>query len=81
MSVPNGNRSDLHVQTTPAEPVYVTRNVAANMSGVNFRTFERHAVPSAWRREADGKLSALYSEATVEAFRTSWSDGRFGGTE
>jgi hypothetical protein len=56
------------------KPVYYTRNVAAHMADVNFRTFETHSKPAAWRRELDGKLSPLYDDAAVEAFRAERED-------
>jgi hypothetical protein len=53
-------------------PVYFTCNVGARMTGVNDRTFAAHAVPAARRLEADGKLSALYDQASVDRFRAEY---------
>lgn len=58
-------------------PVYVTRQVGARTTGVSDYTFGKYAKPSAWRRERDGQLSALYSDADVEVFRAVYRDRRF----
>jgi hypothetical protein len=63
---------DSRLQAAEEKPVYMTRMVGARLTGVNDRTFEKHAVPSAWRREHDGKLSPLYDDAAVEAFRIAY---------
>jgi hypothetical protein len=62
-------------------PVYVTRRVGAAMAGVESRTFERYASPTAWRWERDGKLSPLYDLAAVEAFRVSYHQPEVAGGE
>ena len=66
---------------TPILPVYVTTMVGARLTGVNHRTFAKYAVPSAWRREHDGKLSALYDDEAVEAFRAAYQPEISGGAE
>lgn len=66
---------------TAAEPVYVTRYVGACLTGVNHRTFARHAKPSAWRLENDGGLSPLYDLAAVEAFSTAYQPETADGAE
>ena len=60
------------IPKTATEPVYVTRFVGACLTGVNHRTFAKHARPSAWRLENDGGLSPLYDLAAVEDFRTAY---------
>jgi hypothetical protein len=62
-------------QKLVTEPIFVTRQVGARMTGVHDATFAKHAVPSAWRRERDGGLSPLYDEQAVEAFRASYRRG------
>ena len=58
------------------KPVYVTRQTAARMLGLQDYTVDRNLEPDAWRRERDGKLLPLYTEASVERFRTEYRDGR-----
>ena len=58
------------------EPVYLTRQAAAWRAGVHDHTISKYCRADAWRLERDGKLSPLYSLATVEAFRASYRDGR-----
>ena len=74
--------SDIKDRRLPADGqklVFMTRMVAASRAGVNDRTFEKYAVPSAWRRERDGGLSALYDGLAVEAFCAAYRPKTSGG--
>lgn len=78
MSTPENSSSELSTQRLP---VYMTRQSAARLTGVHDYTFGKYAVPDAWRRERDGRLSPLYSEAAVEAFKVTYTVEKSDGGE
>lgn len=59
----------------------MTRQVAARHAGVHDHTFGKYAVPSAWRREYDGKLAPLYDDDAVQAFRATYRVEVAGGAD
>jgi hypothetical protein len=54
---------------TPNLQVFMTREVVSAKADVNPRTFEKYVEPAALRLGRGDKISALYTEESIEAFR------------